>query len=163
VSVGAAIIASIGPGVDHIALLEFLRAELTYARFFEEHAAQFARPALNPGDLVCLCWSHYLLRVAQRAILAQVIKSFKHKGLRRFFETGTKAGIQAKHAGRLRLQLAALDTAQVVEDMEIPGYRLHALKGRAKDRWSIWVSGNWRLTFEFKDGNAYVLDYEDYH
>jgi proteic killer suppression protein len=92
-----------------------------------------------------------------------VIKSFKHKGLRRYFETGTKAGIQAKHATRLRLQLAALDTAQVVEDMEVPGYRLHPLKGRAKNRWSIWVSGNWRLTFEFRDGNAYILDYEDYH
>lgn len=92
-----------------------------------------------------------------------VIKSFKHKGLRKYYETGTKAGIQAKHAGRLRLQLAALDTAHVLEDMDIPGYRLHPLKGRAKNRWSIWVSGNWRLTFEFKDGNVYILDYEDYH
>jgi len=92
-----------------------------------------------------------------------VIKSFKHKGLRRFYEAGSKAGIQSKHAGRLRLQLAALDTAQVIGDMDVPGYRLHSLKGRANDRWSIWVSGNWRLTFEFRDGNAYVLDYEDYH
>ena len=92
-----------------------------------------------------------------------VIKSFKHKGLRRYFESGTKAGIQAKHATRLRLQLAVLDTAQVIADMEVPGYRLHPLKGRAKNRWSIWVSGNWRLTFEFRDGNAYILDYEDYH
>ena len=49
------------------------------------------------------------------------------------------------------------------EDMDVPGYRLHPLKGRARNRWSIWVSGNWRLTFEFKDGNAFVLDYEDYH
>jgi proteic killer suppression protein len=92
-----------------------------------------------------------------------VIKSFKHKGLRRYYESGNKSGIQAKHAGRLRLQLAALDTARVVEDMDVPGYRLHPLKGRAKNRWSIEVSGNWRMTFEFKDGNAYVLDYEDYH
>jgi len=92
-----------------------------------------------------------------------VIKSFKHKGLRKYYETGSKAGIQAKHAGRLRLQLAALDTAQTIEDMDVPGYRLHPLKGRARNRWSIWVSGNWRLTFEFKDGSAYVLDYEDYH
>ena len=83
--------------------------------------------------------------------------------MRRYFETGNKSGIQAKHAGRLRLQLAALDTAQNIEDMEIPGYRLHPLKGRAKERWSISVSGNWRLTFEFKDGNAYILDYEDNH
>jgi proteic killer suppression protein len=83
-----------------------------------------------------------------------VIKSFKHKGLRRFYETGNKSGIQAKPAARLRLQLAALDTARVTDDMD---------KGRARNRWSIWVSGNWRLTFEFRDGNAYVLDYEDYH
>ena len=92
-----------------------------------------------------------------------MIKSFRHKGLRRYFETGVKSGIQARHAGRLRLQLAALDTAQNIEDMDIPGYRLHPLKGRSKGRWSIWVSGNWRLTFEFDDGNVHVLNYEDYH
>jgi toxin HigB-1 len=92
-----------------------------------------------------------------------VIKSFRHKGLSRFYETGTKSGIQAKHADRLRLQMAALDTGQKIEDMDIPGYRLHPLKGKSKGRWSIWVSGNWRLTFEFKDGNVYILDYEDYH
>ncbi len=92
-----------------------------------------------------------------------MIKSFRHKGLRRFFETGSWSGIQAKHAGRLRLRLAARDTAQGVDDMDIPGYRLHRLKGRSKERWSICVSGNWRLTFEFKDDNVHVLDYEDYH
>ena len=92
-----------------------------------------------------------------------MIKSFKHKGLTRYFEEGTKAGIQARHADRLRLQMAALDTAAVIGDLDIPGYRLHPLRGQAKSRWSIWVSGNWRLTFEFKDGDAYVLDYEDYH
>jgi len=75
----------------------------------------------------------------------------------------TVVGLQAKHVGRLRLQLAVLDTARIVEDMDVPGYRLHPFMGRAKNRWSIWVSGNWRLPFEFKDGNAYVLDYEDYH
>lgn len=92
-----------------------------------------------------------------------MIKSFGHKGLRRFFETGSAAGIQASHAKRLRLQLAALDTADSVEDMDLPGFRLHALKGNFQGRWAISVNGNWRLTFEFKDGNAYVLDYEDYH
>jgi len=61
------------------------------------------------------------------------------------------------------LQLAALDTAQDIEDMDIPGYRLHPLKGKLKARWSIWVGGNWRLTFNFLDGNVHVLDYEDYH
>ncbi|KLI96866.1 type II toxin-antitoxin system RelE/ParE family toxin [Luteimonas sp. FCS-9] len=92
-----------------------------------------------------------------------MIKSFRHKGLRRFYETGSTAGIQAGHAKRLQMQLAALDTASIVEDMEIPGFRLHPLKGRMQGRWAISVNGNWRLTFEFRDGNAYVLDYEDYH
>ena len=92
-----------------------------------------------------------------------MIKSIRHKGLRRFFETGKKSGIQAKHADRLRLQLAALDTAQTIEDMGMPGYNLHPLKGRMKGRWFIWVSEKWRLTFEFRDGNVHVLNYEDYH
>ncbi|WP_290886871.1 type II toxin-antitoxin system RelE/ParE family toxin [Arenimonas sp.] len=92
-----------------------------------------------------------------------MIKSFKHKGLRRLFETGVASGIQADHAKRLRMQLAALDSAHVIGDMDIPGFRLHPLKGALRGRWSITVNGNWRITFEFKDGNAYVLDYEDYH
>lgn len=92
-----------------------------------------------------------------------MIKSFRHKGLCRLFETGSTSGVQSSHARRLRMQLAALDTAQAVEDMDIPGFRLHPLKGRMRGRWSISVSGNWRMTFEFRDGNAYVLDYEDYH
>ena len=92
-----------------------------------------------------------------------MIKSYRHKGLRRFYETGSSAGIQAHHADRLRMQLAALDTAQTIEDMDIPGFRLHRLKGKSRRRWSIWVNGNWRVTFEFHEGNAYVLDYEDYH
>ena len=83
--------------------------------------------------------------------------------MRRFFETGSKRGIQAKHAGRLRMQLAALDSAQSAEDMDLPGYRLHALKGGMAGRWAISVSGNWRITYEFRDGNAHILDYEDYH
>lgn len=92
-----------------------------------------------------------------------MIKTFRHKGLRRLFETSSTSGVQASHAKRLRMQLAALDTAQAVEDMDIPGFRLHPLKGQQRGRWSIMVDGNWRLTFEFQDGNAYVLDYEDDH
>lgn len=92
-----------------------------------------------------------------------MIQSFRHKGLRRFYETGNVAGIRPKHVGRLRMLLAALDTAQSVGDMDVPGFRLHPLKGLEKGRWSIWVNANWRLTFEFRDGQAYVLDYEDYH
>jgi proteic killer suppression protein len=92
-----------------------------------------------------------------------MIKSFRHKGLQRFFESGKTTGIPTRHARRLRLQLAALDTAQVIDDMRVPGYRLRRLKGRAKKRWSIWVGGNWWLTFEFDRADAYLLDYEDYH
>ncbi len=92
-----------------------------------------------------------------------MIKSFRHKGLRSFYESGSVAGIQPPHANRLRMQLAALDTAQTIEDMQVPGFRLHSLKGKNQGRWSIWVNGNWRLTFEFRDGHAYLIDYEDYH
>lgn len=92
-----------------------------------------------------------------------MIKSFRHKGLRALFETGSAAGVQPHHAGRLRMQLTALDTAITIDDMNVPGFLLHSLKGSGQGRWSIMVNGNWRLTFEFHDGNAFVLDYEDYH
>ena len=92
-----------------------------------------------------------------------MIKSFKHKGLEEFFNSGTKRGIQSVHANKLRMQLVALNTATTVEDMNIPGYRLHPLKGDRKGFWSITVNGNWRVTFEFTDGNAYIFTYEDYH
>jgi len=92
-----------------------------------------------------------------------MIKSFKHKGLEKFYNTGTKKGIQATHATKLRMQLAALDTAHCIEDLDIPGYRLHALKGSRKGLWSITVNGNWRVTFEFVEGHVYIVNYEDYH
>jgi len=92
-----------------------------------------------------------------------MIRSFRHKGLKKFFETGSLAGVQADHVKRLRMLLAALDTAISVQDMDVPGFRLHRLKGKAEQRWSVRVSGNWRLTFEFRDGQAHVVDYEDYH
>ena len=92
-----------------------------------------------------------------------MIKSFRHKGLRKFFESGNVAGVQPHHARRLRMLFTALDTAQSINDMKIPGFRLHSLKGSEKGRYAVWVNGNWRLTFEFKNGEAHVLDYEDYH
>ena len=92
-----------------------------------------------------------------------MIKSFRHKGLRRFFETGSTAGIQTTHARKIRLELTALETSATTEDMAVPGFHLHPLKGSRKGQWSITVSGNWRITFEFQDGNAYLLDYEDHH
>ena len=64
---------------------------------------------------------------------------------------------------RLRMLLAALDTARSIDDMNVPGFRLHDLKGKERGHWSVWVNGNWRVTFEYRDGHAYILDYEDYH
>ncbi len=92
-----------------------------------------------------------------------MIKSFKHKGLKKYFQTGSVAGIQAKHQGKLRMQLTAIDTAQEIDDINLPGFKLHPLKGEHDGIWSITVNGNWRITFEFIDGNAYILNYEDYH
>ena len=92
-----------------------------------------------------------------------MIRSFKHKGLELFFTTGVNSGIQANHAKKLRMQLAALNTAKIIEDLNLPGYRLHPLVGKKKNLWSITVNKNWRLTFDFTDGDVHILNYEDYH
>jgi len=92
-----------------------------------------------------------------------VIKSFRHRGIERFFKTGSKAGVQPKHAEKLKRQLFALDNAKRPEDMNAPGWRLHELKGSLANHWSIDVSGNWRLTFAFEGGDAILVDYQDYH
>lgn len=92
-----------------------------------------------------------------------MIKGFAHKGLEVFFKTGSTKGIQAKHADKLALMLDRLDAAEEVRDMDAPGYGLHSLKGNLAGHWSAKVSGNWRLTFRFEDGHAYVVNYQDYH
>lgn len=92
-----------------------------------------------------------------------MIKSFKHKGLQLFFETGSMKCIQSKHAKKLRMRLIALDTAQSLEDLALPNFYLHELKGDRSDIYSIKVNGNWRLTFSFTDGDVYILNYEDYY
>jgi len=92
-----------------------------------------------------------------------MIKSFKHKGLKNFFEQGYLAGINPDHEARLRRMLGYLDRAKYVEDMNLPGYKLHPLKGDKKDLWSVTVNGNWRMTFKFENGDAFILDYQDYH
>jgi len=92
-----------------------------------------------------------------------VIKTFRHKGLETFFKSGSKAGIKPAHAKRLRLQLARLDAAKLPEDMGLPGWRLHPLTGGLKDHWAVWVDKNWRMTFTFDQGNAVLVDYQDYH
>ncbi len=92
-----------------------------------------------------------------------MIVSFKHKGLERFYKTGDTRGILAKHKETLQLLLTALDAAKKTSDMGLAGANLHPLKGRLKQHWSVKVSGNWRLIFKFKDGNAELVDYLDYH
>jgi len=92
-----------------------------------------------------------------------VIKSFEHKGLQAFFETESKAGIQPAHAPRLKRQLARLSVAGGPDDMNVPGWRLHRLKGRLVGHFAVTVNGNWRLTFRFEDGDAVLVDYQDYH
>ena len=83
--------------------------------------------------------------------------------MEKFFCTGSKAGIQPKHAAKLRLQLFALDNAKRPGDMNAPGWRLLLLTGQLKDHWAVWVSGNWRLTFRFEGEDVILVDHQDYH
>jgi len=92
-----------------------------------------------------------------------VIKSFRHKGLEQFFRRGSKAGIQAQHATKLRLQLTALDAATKASDLSAPGWRLHALSGDLKGFHSLTVNGNWRVVFRFVGEDVEMVDYLDYH
>ena len=92
-----------------------------------------------------------------------MLRSFRHKGVRQFFETGSKAGIQPAHAARLARIVQRLNRATAPEDMAVPGWNLHPLKGEEAGRWSVWVSGNWRVTFYFQDGQVTEVDYVDYH
>lgn len=93
----------------------------------------------------------------------RMIKSFRHKGLRKFFETGSTAGIQARHVTRLQVQLTALDSARQPEDINAPGWKLHPLAGKLRGHWTITVNGNWRLTFCFEGEDAILVDYRDSH
>ena len=92
-----------------------------------------------------------------------MLESFRHKGLEDFFYDGTKKDIQPKHAAKLADILDALDAATVPQDMNFPGSRLHPLQPKKDNRWAVKVSGNWRVTFRFEKGDAYEVDYEDYH
>ena len=92
-----------------------------------------------------------------------MIRGFKHKGLAKFFETGSKAGVQAQHGERLRLILGLLNAATAPRDMALPGLDLHPLKGERKGTWAVSVSGNWRVTFKFVGKDADSVEYEDYH
>ena len=92
-----------------------------------------------------------------------MIKSFSHKGLKDFFETGSRRGLTSELATRVRVRLDVIDAAKTIADINLPGFRLHELKGQRDGTWSIWVSGNRRLTFKFREGHAYDLKLEDYH
>jgi proteic killer suppression protein len=92
-----------------------------------------------------------------------MIKTFRHKGLQVFFETGSKAGIQPHHAGKLRVLLTTLDSAKRADDMNAPGWKLHSLTADLVGHYSVTVNGNWRLTFTFEGENAELVDYLDYH
>ncbi len=92
-----------------------------------------------------------------------MIKSFRHKGLQRFFLEGTKKGIQPKHAEKLADILDTLDAASEIRDMRVPGSDLHPLKGDFRGFWSVRVSGNWRIVFRFENGDVFDVDYIDYH
>ncbi|HEY3653967.1 MAG TPA: type II toxin-antitoxin system RelE/ParE family toxin [Steroidobacteraceae bacterium] len=92
-----------------------------------------------------------------------MIRSFKHKGIEQFFKTGSKAGIQPPHAKKLRVQLELLNRAKVPEDMNLPTWQWHPLKGDMAGRWAVSVNGNWHLTYAFEGGDAVLVGYEDYH
>ena len=92
-----------------------------------------------------------------------MIKSFRHKDLQDFFETGSKKGIRPDHAPRLSRQLRRLDEAKTAADMSVPGWRLHSLAGGLEGHYAVSVNGNWRMTFAFDGEHAVLVDYQDYH
>ncbi len=92
-----------------------------------------------------------------------MIKSFKHKGLENYFYTGSKKGIKPEHSSRLARILDRLNAANEIKDMNYPGSFLHQLSGDKKGFYTVRVSGNWRIFFQFIDGDAYVVGYDDYH
>ena len=92
-----------------------------------------------------------------------MITAFRHKGLEQLYRTGSSRGVQPAHVPKLRRILAALDVASGPDELNQPSFKLHPLKGAAKDRWSVWVNANWRVTFRFVGQNVELVDYEDYH
>lgn len=92
-----------------------------------------------------------------------MIQKFKHKGLKRLFESGFSSGVDPQHVARIRKILALLETAETLEDMDLSGLGLHQLKGNRKGTWAVEVSGTWRITFKIQNGDAFDINYEDYH
>jgi toxin HigB-1 len=92
-----------------------------------------------------------------------MIQKFKHKGIKRLFESGISSGVDPQHVTRIWKILALLETAETLEDMDLPGLDLHQLKGKRKGTWAVKISGNWRITFKIQSGDAIDVNYEDYH
>ncbi len=92
-----------------------------------------------------------------------MIKNIKHNGLNKLYKYGHTKGVRTEHAERLRKILALLETAETFDDMDLPGLKLHELKGNRKGTYAVSVSGNWRITFKLQDGDVSDVDYEDYH
>ena len=109
------------------------------------------------------CHERGLYRVALRDTMVFVIVSFRHKGLERLYRDGSKKGVRAAHVPKLLRILSLLDVAQSPDDLAIPSFRTHPLKGDLAGHWSIWVNGNWRVTFRFLESDVELVDYQDYH
>lgn len=93
-----------------------------------------------------------------------MIRSFRHKGLEALFYKNQTKGVKKEHVKKLRQILIVLDSATTIADIKsIPPFRCHALSGQRKDEHAVWVNKNWRVTFEFRDGDVYLTNYEDYH
>ena len=110
------------------------------------------------------CLNFYMCAVALRStICSSMIRSFRHKGIEKFFRTGSKSGIQPSHATKLNEQLTVLNIATRPEQMNIPGWQYHALTGSLAGHFAVSVNGNWRLTFTFVGEDAVLVNYQDYH
>lgn len=114
-------------------------------------------------SLKCCVLRNTCYNVSRFFTVCSMIKSFKHRGLERLFLEKDASGVPPHHAERIRNRLIVLDSAEMVEHLNLPGWRLHRLEGKKKSLFSIRVTGNWRITFEFIDGDAYIVNYEDYH
>ena len=129
-----------------------------YCRIFP-YSAGFIRTTLKTHIILKL----YIELRNDTVYSYSMIVSFQHKGLRKFYETGSKQGIVASHEMRLQMILAALEIAETAEELNLPAFSLHPLKGNLQSYWSIKVSGNWRVIFRFNGNDVELLDYLDYH
>ena len=129
-----------------------------------ERARAWCGETIAASPSTALCWRQSNVTSNDTGYTTGVaIVGFRHRGLERFFVSGSKSGVQAKHADRLRLLLGRLNVATSPRDMKLPGLAMHQLKGTRRGTWAVKVSGNWRLTFGFQGPDVDRVDYEDYH